>query len=134
MEEQRRSGQGDSSSTLSYESPMPDPSLEGPPKDPLPGFREIAQSFTGGQPPWVTSKVPQDLMLPSLLVRPTMTTLTSTRINQDEATGITYVDMVTASVGLVALETSHRAVGPHMPILEEGAQGESTVIIDVTNL
>ena len=79
-------------------------------------------------------KVPQDLMSPSLLVRPTMTMLMSTRINWDEATSITYVDMVTASVGLVALEMSCRAVDPYMPILEEGAQGESTVITDVTNL
>ena len=48
-----------------------------------------------------------------------MTKFMSTRINQDEATGITYVDMVTASVRLVALEMSHRAVDPDMSILEE---------------
>ena len=37
-EEQRRSGQGNSSSTLLHESPMPDPSLVDPPKAPLPEF------------------------------------------------------------------------------------------------
>ena len=60
---------------------MPNPSLEDPPKAPPPGFREIAQSLTRGQPPRVTIEVPQELMPPSLLVGPTMTTLMSTRIN-----------------------------------------------------
>ena len=71
-------------------------------------------------------------MPPGLLVRPTVTTLMSTRIKWDEATGITYMDTVTASMGLVALEMLHKAVDPNMPILEEGAQGESTVSTDVT--
>ena len=58
-------------------------------------------------------------MPPGLLVKPTLTMLTSTRINWDEATGITCVDMVKAPVGLLALETSCRVVDPTMPILEE---------------
>ena len=57
-------------------------------------------------------------MPPSLLVGSSMTMLTSTRINQDEATGITYMDMVTASMGLVALETSCMMDDPNMPALE----------------
>ena len=44
------------------------------------------------------------------------------------------MDTVTASMGLVALETSHRAVDPNMPMLEEGAQGEDTVVTGVTGL
>ena len=54
MEEQRRSGQGDSSLTSLHESPMSDPSLEDPPKVPLPGFGEITWSLIRGQPPQVT--------------------------------------------------------------------------------
>ena len=81
MEEQRSDGQGDSSSTLLCRSPMPNPSLEDPPKVPPPGFREIAQSLTKGQPPQVTIKVAQELMPPTLLVGPAMTMLMSTRIN-----------------------------------------------------
>ena len=63
-------------------------------------------------------------MPPGLLVGPTMTTLTPTRVNQDETTGITYVNTVTATVGLVALEMSGMMVDPNMPTLEGGAQGE----------
>ena len=49
-----------------------------------------------------------------------MTMLTSTRINQHETTGITHMDMVTASIGLVALEMSHMMVDPNMPTLKGG--------------
>ena len=41
IEEQRKSGQGNSSSTSSCRSPMPDPSLEDPPKKPPPGFGRL---------------------------------------------------------------------------------------------
>ena len=63
-----------------------------------------------------------------------MTMLTSTRINWDEVTSITYVDMVTASMGLVTLEASCREVDPNMLLLEEGAQGEGTIVTDITEL
>ena len=65
-------------------------------------------------------------MPPSLLVGPAMTTEMSTRINSDKATSITYMDMVTASMGLVTLETSHMTVDPGIPLLED--------VTDVTNL
>ena len=55
-----------------------------------------------------------------------MTTLMLTRVNQDEVTSITYMDMVTASMGLVALGTSHMVADPRMPMLED--------VTDVTNL
>ena len=57
-------------------------------------------------------------MPPSLMVGPTMAMLTSTGINWDEATGITYVYTVTASMGLVTLETSCMMVDPDTPTLE----------------
>ena len=126
MEEQRSSGWGDSSSTSLHESPMTDPSLDDPTKLPLPSFGEIAWSLTRGQPPRVTIEVPQELTPPSLLVGPAMTMLMLTRVNQDEATGITYVDMVTASMGLVALWTSCMAVHPGISMLKD--------VTDVTNL
>ena len=44
------------------------------------------------------------------------------------------MDMVTGSIRLVALETSYRAVDPNMPMMEEGTQGEDTVVTDVTDL
>ena len=105
---------------------MPDPSLVDPPKVPPPGFREIAQSLTSGQPPQVTSKSPLELMPPDLLVGPTMATLMVTRISQDKVIGITYMDTVTASMGLVALETSHVATDHRPTMLED--------VTDVTNL
>ena len=69
-------------------------------------------------PPWVTIKVPLELTLPSLLVGPTMTTLMSTRICQDEATGIMHMDTVTASMELVSFGTSLVAVNCQTPTLE----------------
>ena len=72
-------------------------------------------------------------MPPGLLVEPTMTTLTLTRGNWDEATGITYMNTVTATMGLVTLEMSGTMADPNMLTLEGGAQGESTVITDITN-
>ena len=57
-------------------------------------------------------------MPPSLLADPTMTMLTSTRVNWDKATSITYVNTVTATLGLVALEMSGMMVDPNMPTLE----------------
>ena len=47
-----------------------------------------------------------------------MTMLTSTRKCQDEATGISYMDMVAASMGLVSLGTPLMAVDCQMPTLE----------------
>ena len=65
-------------------------------------------------------------MPPSLMVGPAMTMLTSTRINQDEVTGITYMNSMTASMGLAALGTSYMAVDPRTPMLED--------VTDVTNV
>ena len=73
---------------------------------PLPGFKDIAQSLIRDQPPQITVKVPWELMSPGLLVGPIMTMLMSTRTCKDEVTGITYIDTVTASMGLVSLGTS----------------------------
>ena len=65
-------------------------------------------------------------MPPNLLVGLAVAMLMATRISQDEATSITYVDMVTASMGLVALKTSCMAADPRMLMLED--------VTDVTNL
>ena len=72
MEEQRNSGQGDSSSTLLCKSPMPNPSLEDAPKLLPPDFREISQSLIKSQPQQVTIEAPQELMPLNLLGGPAM--------------------------------------------------------------
>ena len=43
----------------------------------------------------------------------------ATRIVQDEATGVTYMDMVTASVGRVALENPHMVATLPGPTMED---------------
>ena len=98
---------------------MPDPVLEDLLNMPMPGFREIAQTLTRDQPPQVTTKVPHELMSPGLLVGPAMAMLTSMRISQDEVTGITYVDMMMTSMGMITLEASHLMVDPQMHLLED---------------
>ena len=55
-----------------------------------------------------------------------MTTLMSTRANENEAIGITNMDTVTTSMGLVALGTPCMAVDPGISMLED--------VTDVTNL
>ena len=44
---------------------------------------------------------------PAMLVEPAVTTMYATCIVQDKVTGVTYMDMVTASVGRVALGNPH---------------------------
>ena len=62
-------------------------------------------------------------MQPEAIVKPTVATVCTSSTVQDEATGITYMDTITNSVGLVALESSH-------PV----AQTPGLIIEDVTDL
>ena len=126
VEEQRMSGQGDCSLTLSCESPMPEPPSQDLTKVLLPGFREIAQSLTRDQPSPVIIEAPQELRPPNLLVGSAVVMLTATQISKDKAAGITYMDTVTTPVGWVSLETTHMAFDPGGPTLED--------ITDVTRL
>ena len=43
----------------------------------------------------------------------------ATHLVKDEATGVTYMDMVTTSMGRVALGSSCVVANPHGPIIED---------------
>ena len=105
---------------------MPDPIPNYPVKALPPSFREIAQLFTRDQPSPVNSEAPQEVRPPNLMVGSAMVMLLATWISQNEATGITYADTVTTSVGQVALETAHMVADPRGSILED--------ITDITKL
>ena len=50
---------------------------------------------------------------------PTVATVYATCIVQDEATGATYMDMVTALVGRMALQNPHMAANLQGPTVED---------------
>ena len=69
---------------------------------PLPSFEEIARSLWGDDSPHITIDIPQELTTSQgLLVETAM--MISMQMQQDTATGITYLDTVTASMSLVNL-------------------------------
>ena len=49
--------------------------------------------------PLIASEAPLEPMKPEVIVEPTVAMVCASCIVQDEATGITYMDMVTTSVG-----------------------------------
>ena len=53
------------------------------------------------------------------LTGPTVATVYATQIVQDEATRVTYMDTVTASVGRVALRNPHMAANLQGPTMED---------------
>ena len=62
------------------------------------GFKEV-MAFLQRDPLSVTAfKVPLELMQPEVMVEPTVAMVCASCIVQDEATGITYMEMVTTSV------------------------------------
>ena len=54
-----------------------------------------------------------------MVMEPTVATMYATHIIQGEATGVTYMDMVTASVGRVALWNPSMAVTLLGPTVED---------------
>ena len=64
-----------------------------------------AEGFTLSSSHWA----PQEPSQPDTLMGPTVATMYVTHIVQDEATGVTYMDTVTALVGRVALGNPHMA-------------------------
>ena len=97
-----------------WESPMPDPGIAPPP-----GFREVAACLTRDPPSLASTEAPAETRPPDVMAGPMVTTLSTTKIMQDEATGVTYVDTVTTPVERVALENLHMAANPQGPMLED---------------
>ena len=64
-------------------------------------------------------EAPPDTTPPNVMAGLTVATLSAIQIVQDEATGVTYVDTVTASVERVALGNPCMAANLEGPMLED---------------
>ena len=49
-------------------------------------------------------------MQPEVVIEPAIATMCASHVVQDEASGVTYMEMVTTSVGQVALNCAHPVV------------------------
>ena len=91
------------------------------------GIKEVMACLQRDPLPVTTFEVTLEPKQPEAMVEPTVATMCASHIVQDEAMGITYMDMVTTSVGQVALgssclaahnpQTHHR--GHHQPPLRK---------------
>ena len=99
-------------------------SLQGSPKPgpevaPPAGFKEVAacpdEGFTLSSPIEATPETRP----PKVMVEPMVATMYVSLIVQDEATGVMYMDTVTALVGRVALGNSHMVANLQRPTVED---------------
>ena len=113
-EECRQAMQRNSDSSSAPESPKPRPKVS------LPlGFKEVAACLQRSSPPPAPTDTPPEARQPEMLMESTMMTMYATHIVQDEATGVTYMDTVTTSVGRVALRNPCMAATFPGPTVEE---------------
>ena len=64
-----------------------------------PGFKEVMACLCGDLLPATTFKVPLVPMQPEAIVEPVVAMMCASHVVQDEASGITYMEMVTTAVG-----------------------------------
>ena len=65
------------------------------------------------------SEVPQDPLRIATVLGPTMATMSASCIVKDDAIGVTYMDTMTTSVGLVALSGPKQEALTQGPIIED---------------
>ena len=82
---------------------------------PPPGFMGVVACLQKDPSPMATIEAPMKPMQPEIMVEPAVATMCTSHIIQDETTGVTYMDMVTTSVGRVALSSSHLVACPLDP-------------------
>ena len=64
-------------------------------------------------------KVSQEPLRIVAVLVPTMTTISASCIIKDKATGVTYMDTVTTSVGWVAISGPEQEASTQRPIIED---------------
>ena len=69
--------------------------------------------------PMAAVEAPMKPMQPEIMVEPPIATMCTSCIIQDETMGVTYMDMVTTSVGRVALSSSCVAMCPTRSTIED---------------
>ena len=118
MEEHLQADEAEQDSMSPARTPEPMPEVALPP-----GFKEVTACLQRTQSPLTASEVPLEPIQPEAIIEPAVATVCASHIVQDEGTGVTYMDMVTTSMGQVALGSSHPA-----------ALSPRLIIEDVTNL
>ena len=93
--------------SLSPKSPEPMQEVALPP-----GFKEVMACLQRDLSPVTAFKAPLESMQPEVMVEPMVAMVCVSCIMQDKATGITYMETVTTSVGQVALRCSYPIVPP----------------------
>ena len=88
--------------TLLPGSSKPEPKIAPPP-----GFKGVAACLLRDLPFSTPVEAPWETRQPDTLEGPTVAMMYTTHIVQDETTGVTFIDMVTTSIGKVALGNPH---------------------------
>ena len=83
-----------------------------------PGFKGVAACLLRNSPSLAPIEALETRQLDTLM-GPTVTMMYATHIVQYKATGITYMDMVTASAGRVALGNPHMVANLQGPTMED---------------
>ena len=79
---------------------------------PLCGFAGVTACLQTPEPLEMASKAPHGTMSTGVVVIPRIFTMSMSCIIRDEAMGVTYMDMVTTSIGRVALSGQTQKPGP----------------------
>ena len=99
--------------------PMPGPEVAPPP-----GFKEVVACLIRDSPSLAPAEAPSETRPPDVMMGSAVTTIYTTQIVQDEATGVMYMNTVTISVGRVALRNLCMVANLQGPAVED--------IIDLT--
>ena len=85
---------------------------------PTPSFLDVTTCLRN-QSPEEVSKAPPVPVAVGMMAAPGMVTMSASHVVQDEATGATYLDMVTNSIGRVALSVPEGRIAMLGPEIED---------------
>ena len=106
--------QEESESTLSLGSTKPGPEVAPPP-----GFKEFVACLVRDSLSPAPIEASPETRLPDAMTEPVVATMYATQIVQNEATGVTYMDTMSALVGRVALRNPHMMANLKGPTVED---------------
>ena len=86
---------------------------------PPPGFLGVMACLWRNQSPEKACEAPPDPSQIAAVMEPTVVTMSASCIVKDKATGVTYMDTVTTSVGQVALSGPEEGTPTKGPIIED---------------
>ena len=86
---------------------------------PPPGFTAVVACLQRDPSPMAAFEAPMEPMQPEILAEPAIATMCTSPTVQDETTGVTYMDMVTTSLGRVALSSSYMVTCSLRPTIED---------------